>query len=53
MWDEMREKYFWNEVFDSMDAVEGQMVVAMLAMEDNTTLVKSITGREWIMSELV
>jgi transposase len=53
IWDEMREKYFGNEVFRDMDAVEAQMIVAMLAIENNTHLVKSITGREWILKELV
>lgn len=53
MWDEIREKYFGNAVFKDMDAVEAQMIVALLACEGNTELVRSITGRDWILKELV
>lgn len=53
MWDEIREKYFGNEVFQDMDSVEAQMVVAMLAFEKDKKLIKSITWREWILKELV
>lgn len=49
MFDEMREKYFPNLVFDSMDAVENQMVYALLQLENKPDRVKSITGWKWIM----
>jgi hypothetical protein len=30
MWDEMREKYFVNHAFNSMDAVEDKLVEAFI-----------------------
>jgi len=49
MFDEIREKFFPNLVFDSMDAVERQLVFALNTLESNPQIVKSITGWEWIL----
>jgi hypothetical protein len=49
MFDEMREKFFPNLVFDSMDAVEKQMVYALNTLENNPDVVKGICGWEWIL----
>jgi len=49
MWDEIREKFFPNLVFDSMDAVENKLVEASLYYENNPKIVKSITGFDWII----
>lgn len=48
LWDELREKYFHNLAFDSLDAVEDQLVVALRAFENNPDQVKSITYWPWI-----
>lgn len=52
MWDELREKWFHNKVFDSLDALEDQLVAALNDLEANPTLVKSITGWDWIVSSV-
>ena len=48
MWDEIREKFFANLVFDSMNAVENKLEEAMIYYDKNTEIVKSITGFNWI-----
>ena len=48
MWDEMREKFFTNLMFDSMDAVEDKLEEAMIYYDKNKEIVKSITGFKWI-----
>jgi len=48
MWDEMREKFFTNLVFDSMDAVEDNLEKAMIYYDKNKEIVKPITGFKWI-----
>jgi hypothetical protein len=53
MWDEIREKFFPNLVFDSMDAVEEKLVEAAMYYENNPTKVESITGFDWIVSDLL
>lgn len=50
MWDDMREKFFYNIAFNSMDAVEDQMVIACNHYENNPSIVKSITAWNWIIS---
>ena len=50
LWDEIREKWFANEVFDSLDGVEDRLVEARLALERNQNLVTSITGFDWIIN---
>jgi len=52
IWDEMREKWFGNCVFRDMDAVEERMISALLALEKDHQLVKSITGWDWILNAL-
>jgi transposase len=50
IWDEIREKWFANEVFDSLDAVEDRLVEALIALENNRELVASTTGFDWIIN---
>lgn len=49
MWDEMREKYFGNLAFDSMEAVEDRLEEACVAYESDRLKVQSIAGFEWII----
>ena len=52
VWDEIREKHFSNRVFDSMESVEEQMVVAANAIERDQERMRSITGWKWIVDHL-
>lgn len=49
-WDEMREKFFKNKVFDSIQAVEEQLVTACNFYESNPKILKSIAGWNWIVN---
>ena len=50
IWDEVWEKWFANEVFDSLDSVEDRLVEALVSLERNQELVASITGFDWLMN---
>jgi len=50
LWDEVREKWFANRVFTSMDALEEQLVAALTILEADPQRVASLTGFEWIRS---
>lgn len=50
IWDEIREKWFANEVFNSLDAVEDRLVEALVALENDKELVASATGFDWIVN---
>lgn len=50
VWEEVREKFFKNYVFNSMDAVEEKLIEALCHLENNPELVKSITGFKWIVN---
>ena len=48
MWDEIREKFFTNLVFDSLDAVMDKLEEAMIFYQQSPQIVKSITSFNWI-----
>jgi len=48
MWDEMREKFFGNVSFVSMDHLEEHLVTASLHYEKLPDTVKSISNWEWM-----
>ena len=50
IWDEVREKWFTNQVFDSLDGVEDRLVEALAALERDQKLVASTTGFDWIIN---
>ena len=50
IWDDMRESFFPNLLFDSMDAVASQLVTAANFYEANPKRVQSIAGWDWIVS---
>ena len=50
IWDEIREKFFGNIVFDSMGAVEDRLVEAAKYYESHQETIQSITGWKWILS---
>ena len=53
IWDEIREKYFANRVFESLDALEGQLVNALSDMEYDHDRVSSISSWPWILFALM
>jgi len=50
IWDEIREKFFCNTVFDSMNAVENQIVEAANFYEKNPQITKSTADWDWIIN---
>ena len=48
IWDELREKYFHNQAFDSMDALVVQLLKGLSRLEKSLQAVKSIAGWGWI-----
>lgn len=49
IWKSIRENWFGNEVFNSIDAVEDQLEKALVALEGDQASVKSLTGFPWIV----
>ena len=49
IWDELREKYFHNEVFRTLSAVEDRLVHGLSQMESSQELVRGLTGWSWIV----
>ena len=52
IWDELREKCFHNKVFNSIDALEDELAMALLAMENTPVVIASITRWPWIIEVL-
>jgi len=52
IWDELREKCFHNKVFDSLDALEDDLAMGLLAMENMPAVIQSITAWPWIIDVL-
>lgn len=52
LWDELREKYFHNLVFDSLDALERHLESALRTMENSADRVRSIVAWPWIIEAL-
>ena len=50
IWDELREKYFHNLTFDSIEAVEDRLEDGLRDLENNKTLVQSTTAFNWIVT---
>lgn len=52
VWDELREKFFHNRVFKSLDALEDHLTLALKTLEDDLNRVESIVSWSWIISAL-
>jgi transposase len=50
LWDEIREKGFRNEVFNTMKAVENRLCDTLANLEKDKNRVKSITDWDWIVN---
>ncbi|MDD5697491.1 MAG: transposase [Victivallaceae bacterium] len=52
LWKEVREKYFANVVFKSIDAVENRLMEALTFMNQTPDIVKCFPGCDWIITNL-
>ena len=52
IWDELREKYFGNKLFKTLDAVMDTAAKGLQIMEKSFEKLKSLTHREWIFSTI-
>jgi len=50
LWDEIRKKWYPNQVFQSLQAVEGTLIEALVTLENDNERVQSITGFDWIIN---
>ena len=53
VWDELREKFFHNRVFSSLDALETHLVDALLLSEQDPMTIASIVSWPWIVGALL
>ncbi len=49
VWDELHEESFHNRAFDSPDALEEHLAVALKAMENNPAKLSAIVSWPWII----
>ncbi|MCG6552281.1 MAG: IS630 family transposase [Candidatus Magnetominusculus sp. LBB02] len=47
VWDHIRENFFGNHVFPSLDAVESRLCEAFRSLTDNPEIVRSMTSFDW------
>lgn len=52
VWDELREKYFHNRVFKSLDALEEHLAMALKTLEEDPNKVGFIVSWSWIVYAL-
>ncbi|MBF8271348.1 MAG: transposase [Magnetococcales bacterium] len=50
VWDELREKWFHNRVFVSLEALEQHLESALLILENDPSRMRSITAWPWIIN---
>lgn len=50
LWDEIREKYFPNRLFDSMDQLEDHLCDALRSMHSKRKYTKSLCGFSWLIN---
>lgn len=53
MWEEIKEKFFYNKIFNSMNSLMNRISQAILWYEKQPNIIKSITGWEWINEGIV
>ena len=53
IWEELREKYFHNRVFSSLDAVEDQLLHGLIHLESNPKITQSIASWPWIINAVL
>ena len=53
MWDEVREKFFHNRVFQSLNALEQHLMRALQSLERHPGTIASIVSWPWIIGALL
>ena len=53
VWDELREKFFHNRVFKSLDALEDHLALALKTFEDDPNRLESIVSWPWIIAAVL
>lgn len=53
VWDESREKFFNNRVFNSLNALEIHLELALQTLENNSNTVSSIVSWPWIVGAFI
>lgn len=53
IWDELREKWFHNRVFASLESLERHLESALLVLENDQIRISSITAWPWIINSLL
>ena len=49
IWDELREKSFHNRVFENLDQLEQELLIALQQLESSPEITKSISDWPWIL----
>lgn len=52
IWEEIREKWFGNTVFQSLEEVESTLTDALAALENDPPRIQSLTGFDWVFVSL-
>ena len=53
IWDELREKFFRNELFSTLNDVVDRLCEGLLHLQNHNDIVKSITGWDWIVNSFL
>ena len=53
VWDELREKFFHNRVFASLDTLKDQLALGLKTLEQSPETVRTIVSWDWIRSSLI
>jgi transposase len=53
IWDELREKFFRNEIFPTLNNVVDRLCEGLLFLQNHNEIVKSITGWHWIINSVL
>lgn len=53
LWEELREKFFHNLLFDSLDALEDRLEYALKSLELDSARIQSIVSWPWIIDSLI
>jgi transposase len=53
VWDELREKFFHNRVFQSLDALQDQLVLGLKTGEKNPETVRTIVSWDWMVGSFI
>jgi transposase len=48
LWEHIREKYFGNHVYNSLDEIEEEMVMALQKISHDKETIKQLTGFHWL-----